>query len=287
MSRPRIALVVVAAVLVGALAVAGWIAVIASVRHHADGRGHTEVHRITVDHLRRSYRLRIPGDTDGPRPLVVVLHGGLGTAAKAEHDFGWDVVADREHVLVAYPEGVGRTWNGGGCCGQAQREHVDDVGFVQRVVAQVRRDHAVDPKRIYVTGISNGGMLTYALVCDTRLFAAAAPVATTQLVDCPDPAPVSLLQVHGRADPFVPYDGRPGAGPAYVDGPPIPELNATWRRQLGCDPPTSSTKDGVTTLTADCPQGRSVELVTHAAGHIWPPGAAAWIWAFFAAHPKP
>lgn len=265
-------------------------------------------HSLTWDGRERTYRLYRPRTLPTPAPLVVVLHGGFGSGQQAESSYGWDGLADRERVLVAYPDGLGRAWSaGGGCCGSSGREGVDDVGFVAHVVSAVQQSVPVDPARIYATGISNGGLLAYRLACDSTVFAAIGPVAATMLGDCAHPAPVSVIHVHGAADRNIRLDGRRGEGVAHIDGPPVPSVIAHWRAVDGCPGASVSASPPVTVSLAECPNGRAVELVTvDGAGHQWP-GAArrpvvekalgldppstaldatATIYRFFAAHPK-
>ncbi len=231
-------------------------------------------------------------------PLVVMMHGGLGSAAQAESAYGWDALADREQVVVVYPDGVDRTWNAGTCCGTAQRTEVDDVSFVSHVVAEVSARVPIDPARRFATGMSNGGMMTYRMACQTELFAAIAPVSGTQLVDCSAAAATSVLHIHGAADPLVRLDGQRGTGVAHVSGPPLATVWEGWRLRDSCPAFTTTRTGAVTTATASCPQGRTVEsIVIAGGGHEWPgaassanPGgldATTLIWAFFHAHPQP
>src|SRR6185369_3270151 len=114
--------------------------------------------------LDRSYRLYLPEGLPTPAPLVVMLHGGFGSAAQAERAYGWDQLADGAKFAVAYPDGEGRAWNAnGGCCGRPGRTNVDDVGFVSAVVDDVGSNIGIDADRVYATGISNGGMMAYAV----------------------------------------------------------------------------------------------------------------------------
>lgn len=278
----------------------------------------TSSRTVRVDGRERTYRLYRPAGVPltGPVPLVVMLHGALGSGEQAESAYGWNAAADRGGFLVAYPDGLNRAWAvGPECCGAPARDGVDDAGFVIRLAETLTAELPVDPGRVYVTGISNGGMLAYLLACRTDVFAAVAPVAATLLGDCPTPRPVSLIHIHGDADRTVPYAGGPGrpvnAGggklPTKVDGPPVPELAARWRAADRCDPPARRTDAPVTTVEARCPDGRGVTLITVAgAGHQWP-GAAPrgngrllrldppstaldatdTIWRFFQAHPRP
>ncbi|GAB3594641.1 PHB depolymerase family esterase [Angustibacter peucedani] len=270
----------------------------------AAGPAASGVHHLVVDGRDRTYRLHVPSGLDDPAPLVLVLHGGFGSGEQAERSYGWGALADREGVVVAYPDGLQRAWSvGDGCCGAPGREGVDDVAFAEAVVRDVSASTRVDAHRVYATGISNGGMLAHRIGCDSTVFAAIGPDSATLLGSCPHAAPLSVISVHGLADENVRYDGAPGTGVARIDGPPVPDVDVHWRAVDRCAPPTSTTDGDVTTSVARCPDGRAVELVTVAgAGHQWPgstaaprPGAdppypgldaTAVIWAFFAAHPK-
>ncbi len=262
---------------------------------------------ITVDGRAREYRIFRPDSLPAKASVVLMFHGGFGSAEQAEKDYGWDELAQREHVLLVYPNGVNHAWAvGGGCCGTPGSTGVDDVSFVKVVVAEVRKLIPVDDSRIYATGMSNGALMSYRLACDTKLFAAVAPVAGTILGSCDTPSPVSLIHIHGLADENIPFDGSPGNGFAKIDGPPVPEVVAKFRALDGCPEPTVSKVDVVTTSIANFPNGRAVELITvDGAGHQWPgsdrkraagliPGidppstafdATDVIWKFFADHP--
>ena len=227
---------------------------------------------LSFGNLLRMYRVYRPARLSDPAPLVVMLHGGLGSARLAELAYGWDALADREGFVVLYPDSFGGAWNvGGGCCGSAPDAGVDDVAFVAAAIADLERSVPIDPLRRYAAGMSNGGMLTYRLACDTTLFAAIGPVAATQLGDCPNPAPISIMHVHGTDDTTVPLDGRPDAGLASIVGQPIPAMLQTWRNIDRCGGTIERVDGPVTTATAQCPRGRAVVLVLVAGGgHSWP-----------------
>ena len=266
-------------------------------------------HVISVGGVSRTFLVYRPATLPAAAPLVVMLHGGFGTAAQAEKSYHWDAEADAGHFVVAYPDGLDRAWNtGGGCCGRPARTGLDDVGFITAMVSAIGREVPVNPRRVYATGISNGGIMAYTLACRTALFAAIGPDSATELGGCPDPARLSVIAIHGTADRNIPYDGGRGDGIAHIDGPAIPALNASWRRTDHCAAPVIKTAGVVTTSAARCPGGRAVELVTIAgAGHQWPGAepdllaqkllhtdppstalnATQVIWRFFAAHPRP
>jgi polyhydroxybutyrate depolymerase len=216
-------------------------------------------------------------DRDDPTSLVVVLHGGFGTGAQARASLGWDAEADAERFVVAYPDGIDRSWNAGTCCGRAQRDHVDDVRFLGAVIDRVTKAEGVNPDLVYVTGISNGGMMAYRLACELPgKVAAIGPVAATMTVACDDPAPTptSILHIHGLDDRNVPFAGGVGTKGVEKDArPSVPSVIERWRAIDQCaSAPPPSTNGPVTTATSGmCANGAEVILVTIAgAGHQWP-----------------
>jgi polyhydroxybutyrate depolymerase len=259
----------------------------------------TSLHTMAFGGLDRSYRIYQPAGLPATAPLVVMLHGVTGNAEQAENSYGWDPLADSAKFIVAYPDGVGRAWNGHGCCGQAARENIDDVGFITAMVGKISAVTAIDKSRVYVAGMSNGGIMSYTLACNSAIFAAIGANSATQLDACATPHPTSVIHIHGTDDRLVPYNG--GQGAKSVDGPPIADVNAFWRNVDHCGPPDIATNASVTTSTAACADNRSVVLITIEGGrHGWPGGTTApegadptsqalnatqTIWQFFAAHP--
>jgi polyhydroxybutyrate depolymerase len=258
----------------------------------------TTLHTMAFGGLDRTYRVHKPVGLAAAAPLVVMLHGGFGDGEQAESSYGWDQLADSTKFVVAYPNGVGQTWNGHGCCGKAAQENIDDVGFITAMVGQISATLPIDTSRVYAAGISNGGIMTLALACSSSLFAAIGSVAATQLDPCTAPHPTSVVQIHGSADRLVPYLG--GEGASTVNGPSIPDVDEFWRKVDQCGPPDVIVRAPVTTSTAACADRRSVELITVEGGrHQWPGGttflekfgpthalnATETIWQFFAAHP--
>ncbi|MBK8470263.1 MAG: hypothetical protein IPL45_10900 [Actinomycetales bacterium] len=227
---------------------------------------------LNVDGRIRMYRAHRPARLVRFAPLVVMFHGGLGSARQAERAYGWNALADRYGFVVLYPDALGAAWNvGGDCCGIAPATGVDDVGFVRLAIADLRTRVSLDASRTFAVGMSNGGMMAYRLACDTTLFAAIGAVAATQLGDCTNPAPASVLHIHGTADTSVPYTGVPGEGIAQINGPAIPDLHRLWRTIGRCGGDVIRSDREVTTMTADCPESRTVELVSiDGGGHEWP-----------------
>lgn len=253
-------------------------------------------HRQTLMHdgLVRSYLLRVPPATGrGPEkmPLVIVLHGGGGNAANAESMSGFTALAAREGFIVAYPDGSGRmrdrllTWNAGHCCGYAMQNRIDDVGFIRMLLDRLIRDHPVDPQRIYVTGISNGGMMAHRLGIElAQRIAAIAPVVAAVFGDEKLPAlPVSALMINGMLDRSVPYQGGPPGGrfSDAWDGTPVKPATAQaefWGRINHCSgQPVREERGAVQHWRYRCPADQAVELyLLTDTGHTWPGGRSGW-----------
>jgi polyhydroxybutyrate depolymerase len=269
--------------------------------------------------VERGYVVRSPGVAPAPGqrlPLVLVLHGGGGNAAVAEAMSGFTDKAKREGFIVAYPEGTGRlgrrllTWNAGHCCGHAMTRQVDDVGFIRALINRLEADHPVDPRRIYATGMSNGGMMTHRLGIElSDRLAAIAPVVAALFGDERKPAhAVAALMINGQLDASVPVTGGAPGGrfPDAWDGTPaLPALaqGSFWAAANGCATTPDSTQQGpITRWRYRCNSGRDVEVVLVGDnGHAWPGGKAGsrrgdtpstamnatdLIWSFFKAHSK-
>lgn len=156
----------------------------------------------------RTYQLHVPpGNAFG---LVLDLHGGGGTGIGQRRLTDFDAVADAHGLLVVYPDGYGRSWADGRGASPADRRRVDDVGFLVALAGKLQNDYRVAPGHVFVTGMSNGGFMSNRLACDRAdVFAAIASVAGTLGVGvaCNPSLPVSVLEVHGTADPLVPFKG--------------------------------------------------------------------------------
>ncbi|GAB2178242.1 CE1 family esterase [Dongia sp. agr-C8] len=276
-------------------------------------RAEDSLRTITVDQTERSYVLHVPRHVKAPAALVIVLHGGGGSAKSAIAQTGFDAEAEERGFIAAYPEGTARsrfhTWNAGVCCGAAVERGVDDVGFIRAMVADIAAAHPLDPKRIYATGLSNGGMMAYRLGCEASdLLAAIAPVSAVVVVaPCEPRFPVSLLHIHGTADRNVPIEGGVGAKSIVkIPYPPVEGSIAFWAAWGDCgkDPIVSSPAPSVELRSYPrCTLGIAVDYyVIAGGGHAWPGGkrlakfldapstaldATPLIWRFFAAHPKP
>lgn len=282
------------------------------------------VRSIKVGGLERTYRVHVPpgGKPAEPMALVLALHGGGGNGSLTDKQTHFSAEADKQHFIVAYPDGTGRprpflnavgkggflTWNAGDCCAYAMEHHVDDVAFLRAMVAAIERELPVDPHRIYAAGISNGGMMAYRLACEASDLVAAVGVVSGAVVakPCAPASPVSVIHIHGSNDQNVPLAGGVGAkARTQTNYPPVQDSIDLWVRTDGCAQPAVSTPAPYVTLRdyAGCRAGTEVAFYLIAGGgHAWPGGtrmasfldkpstamaATPTIWEFFAAHRKP
>ncbi|MFG2332770.1 alpha/beta hydrolase family esterase [Streptomyces sp. NPDC048604] len=230
-----------------------------------------------------------PGYSPAKRlPLVVVMHPYPADGAYAAQLTGFNAKADEEGFLVAYPDGVDQGYNALVCCGNE-----DDVGFIGSLTKRLVDTWKADPRRIYATGISNGGDMSFKLAVELPgTLAAIAPVSGGYIgAPAQDPTylpktPVSVITFVGGADKYRP-DFEQGI--------------KSWSERLGCKARRPENVKGKTTRTrAEC---RDKSVVTTYRlpdmGHNWPGSkdltmgetttgldATDLIWEFFEAHPK-
>jgi len=276
-------------------------------------------HEFEFEHDGRSryYVVHLPKEYNPQKKsaLVIMLHGGGGHARNAMKTTGFNKKSDEEGFIVVYPMGTGffkkraLTWNAANCCGRAKKQEVDDVGFIIRMLSKLQRDYQIDSKRIFVTGISNGGMLTYKLACQmSEKIAAIAPVAAAFNDETCEPSePVALVVFHGLLDRQVPFDGGTGreAKEKREDRPVIETVNF-WIEQNGCEPIADTEYLFGNKIQrenfSNCQQDTEVLLYTlKIQGHAWPGGKRGYlfgdnpsrlisatdiIWDFFNNHPK-
>ena len=242
------------------------------------------------DGLERHYVLRLPAawrPGQALLPLVVVLHGAGGNARITEMMTGFTAKGASEGFAVVYPQGSGRrddgplTWNAGHCCGWAYEHHVDDIGFIAALLDHLLATSPIDPQRLYITGMSNGAMLTHRLgIALSDRIAAIAPVAGTLFGDEKAPSqPVSALMINGLLDETVPFAGGPLGGRATGawDGTPAQGAlaqGAFWAGADGCAGALVREDHGGYGLWRHpCPPGVAVmQIVVNDSGHAWPGG---------------
>jgi polyhydroxybutyrate depolymerase len=176
----------------------------------------------TIGDRERLFISYVPNNLKPGAPLLIMFHGGGGDGPMARLGTGgvYDQLADRDGFLVVYPYGIGMSWN---TCRKAQsnvarRWEVDDLGFVEAIIEQSARAYGIDRKRVFATGHSNGGQISYRLMLERPdLVAGVAAVSSTlptdSNMDCvPKNVPTPVMTINGTADPVALYNGgqRPG-----------------------------------------------------------------------------
>lgn len=222
---------------------------------------------IQSDGRTRTFRVHVPPsyDTTSPTPLVVSFHGLTGTAAQQQGLSRMNELADEAGFVVVYPQGVSNSWNAGTCCGTATSSNVDDVGFVDDLLDAVAAELCIDPARVYATGMSNGGHMSYRLACELAdRFAAIAPVAgVDKNTTCAPARRIPIMHFHGTLDLIVPYSGSLSS-------------TAAWAQRNGCRSTRTqvfANGDSACEAYDGCPAGAEVVLCTvDGGGHTWPGG---------------
>jgi polyhydroxybutyrate depolymerase len=260
---------------------------------HAPGTrvaGHGD-ESVDVNGVARTYVLHFPKSLDAKKsaPLVLVFHGGGGTGAATARMTGFNDIADREGFIVAYPDGLGRHW-----ADFRGLSDSDDVGFIRTLIEKLERENNIDPRRVYATGISNGGFFSANLACIlTDKIAAIASVAATMAEGepehCKPSKPISVLYIHGSKDPIVPIGGGPVARTRGVAVSQETAINF-WKNfdQTSEKPETENFSSDNTTIHRKIYSGGKngtevVQYVIDGVGHVWP-GGPQYLPAFIVGH---
>jgi polyhydroxybutyrate depolymerase len=234
--------------------------------------------RVVVDGRLRSYLLRLPSrlKPNRPAPVIIAFHGGIGTAGHFARRTKLAEQASSAGFVVALPQGFRRSWNAGDCCGPAETAGIDDVAFARAVLADVATVVLIDQRRIFATGFSNGGKLVYRLACQLsdRVAAVAVVAAAISLTpgQCRPVRPVSVLHVHGTADPFAPYQGGRSANRRAGEQRSVPVTIEYWLIRDRCRSNAVPFKQGALVCRSHrCAGGTVVVLCPiEGMGHQWP-----------------
>jgi polyhydroxybutyrate depolymerase len=228
------------------------------------------------DGINRSWIVYLPvGYTTGESlPLVLALHGYTQTGQNMMQFSGFNSVADTGDFVVVYPNGVSNSWNVGFSGGST----ADDVGFLSALIDTLHQRYNIDLNRVYSTGFSNGGFMSYRLACELGIrIAAIAPVAGTMTDgsynSCTPHRPLPVLHIHGTNDIVVSYNG--GFGNKSVD-----QVLAFWNSFNNC--PATPVVEDLPDLVAEgstvqrftwapCAESAEVMLLKVInGGHTWP-----------------
>jgi polyhydroxybutyrate depolymerase len=251
-----------------------------------------------------------PGHVAGtPAPVVLLLHGYTMTGAQMEAWVSYSTISDSEGFLLIYPDGTAdcvgdRFWNATDACCNFCGSTVDDSAYLAGLIDELETQFAIDSRRVFVVGYSNGGFMAYRLACDhADRFAVAASIAGATWQDeslCSPSEPLHTLQIHGTADATILYAGGDILG---VPHPGAVETVETWATYNGCSltPDTSAPpldligniagdETNVARYETGCVEGGSAELWTMVGAPHVPtlaPGFAQEVTDFLFAHPKP
>jgi len=260
----------------------------------------------------RTFQVHVPPGLDPtqPAPLVFAFHGGGENAWQFETFAHIHAKADASGFIVVEADGspalgpsaipppspdagiVLEVWNAGNCCEYASQlnANVDDVGFVRMMIDSIEAQTCIDPKRVFATGFSNGGMLAHRLACQlsdriASIVAVSGGSGATDydmtppetLFDCTPGRPVPVLHIHGTQDACYPFDG--GWGPlSLVTFEPVMTTIQGWVQRNGCGDAGATnvyTNDAASCDLYPCPEEGQVELcIITGGGHYWPGGDA-------------
>jgi polyhydroxybutyrate depolymerase len=276
------------------------------------------IRSVKIDDSSRSYLVHVPPKYDAkkPTPVVLILHGA-GTNGPITVSFtGMNNKADEAGFVAVYPNGTGLaglmlTWNAGGFRGK-RNDKADDVAYIAKVLDDLATVANVDPKRVFVTGMSNGGMMCYRLAAElSDRIAAIAPVAGTMAIDNYNPKrPVPVMHFHGAADKIVPFAGPSGRTSKFMGFKSVEDTIKVCIKTNGCpDKPKvvnvpDKGGDGTSVTKKTYGPGKDgaevVLFVIEGGGHTWPGqqppvdfigkstkniSANDLIWEFFEKHP--
>ncbi|GAA4009467.1 hypothetical protein GCM10022408_21960 [Hymenobacter fastidiosus] len=235
--------------------------------------------------LRREYRLYVPAAYSPAKavPLLFNLHGYGSNNVEQEAYGDFRPIADTANFLIVHPNGTldgngSRAWNTFLPPGTG----VDDVAFLSALIDHLKLTYTIDTDRIYSTGMSNGGFMSYELACQlsgriTAVASVTGSMAQSRRAVCTPQHPTPIMEIHGTADATVPYNGN-----AFFLS--IPAVLSYWVQFNGCAPtpvvtqvPNTNTTDGSTAERSVWANGRNGSVVEHyriiGGGHTWPGSA--------------
>ncbi len=240
---------------------------------------------IDIDGVAREYRVHLPPsyDATSKAPVVIAMHGMTSNKNWFQIMSNMDVHSDAQGMVTVYPQGLERKlfgnsqsvthWNA------SFGSDVDDISFISQLIDTVIADYNLDADRVYITGHSNGGFMTYELMCSIpEKIAAAAPhaalMSNASKQDCAQKHNIPLLHIHGTGDGAVPYKGRFGFNTS------VPDTLKFFADRYNCDAekvskdlPDLDVNDGATVsyeTYENCQSGGAIEhYVIHEGGHTW------------------
>jgi len=241
--------------------------------------------QVIIDGIRRTYTIKLPQNYyqhDSVRAMVIGMHGTGGSAEQFERAYGFNQKADAEGFVAVYPDGVQkeggllkiRTWNAGTCCDFAMETNVNDVKFISTIIGQISSRFHINRKKVYVTGMSNGGMMAYRIASELPDKIAAAGIVSATMVAPKDASKlgvVPIIHIHGAPDTKVPFNG--GVGLGDYNFPPVMEGLNYWVTRNQCNAsPVVEQHQGYELKSWTDNSGKTLVqcYVTQDGGHAWP-----------------
>lgn len=258
--------------------------------HAAENRIEKE---IQLGGYNRNYTIVLPSNfnTANKYPVLLALHGGGGSGKQCEKAYSLTNTADKNGYIVVYPDGIQkkgliklRTWNAGTCCGDAVEKNVNDVEFISTIIDELIRNYSSDSTKIFVTGMSNGGMMAYKLACEIpQKIKGIAVVSGTMVTNkvYNNLLPVPILHIHSIKDKRVPLAGGKGISGYYF--PSVDSVLSVWKKVNKCDENDKQIIRGVdfTNYKWFNKDGKLMidYYLTEDGGHSWPQGKKGTIFA--------
>ena len=230
------------------------------------------------DGTSRKYILHVPDDVYENSSLVFFLHGYQGNASEYQSFLGFDDVADKHHFIVCYPQGSDDFqgtphWNAG-----LRISSVDDVSFLTALSSKIIADNNIDENRVFVAGLSNGGFMSYTLMCEApNTFRAMASIIGTisggTYESCPYDTPKPILQLSGLDDDIVPIDGSMTQLGGWGGAPHMDEIINRWCETNSCSNSITELIGANTMLTKYTTADHRADIWYYKVsnfGHEWP-----------------
>ncbi|TAF46195.1 MAG: phospholipase [Sphingobacteriales bacterium] len=241
---------------------------------------------ITLNGEQRNYLLNLPPNyyETNNLSLVIAMHGGGGNAAQFEKTSLLTQKANTSNFIVVYPDGIPSplgiaTWNAGLCCGYAVNSNTNDVAFISALIDKLLANYKINPKKVYATGHSNGGMMAYRLASElSHKIAAIGVSACTMVTNQPLKAirAVPIVHIHSLLDKNVPIEGGLGIGPSGVNYPAVLTGLQAWATYNNCPAMQKVvSKNNNYTLTKwnNCTNNTHIEYyLSNDGGHAWAGG---------------
>ena len=240
----------------------------------------------TTDGIRH-YKIHFPPSYDASEayPMIIGFHGGFGNAEQFEDQSLLSEKADEADFIAVYPQGLGfpllpnlRYWNAGICCGYPNTNDIDDVAFISNMIDTIALEHNIDLNRVYCTGMSNGGFMSYRMACERAdKIAAIAPVAGGMVTEVCDPSQgVPIIHFHSFLDDNIPYNGGVGNGASTHYNPPLDSVFNVWAGHNECTVFNDTIYEGddfTHVRWSDCECNQIIDYyISTDGGHSWPSG---------------